>query len=174
MWPVKCVENIYWAISNGKVPCPPITQIEVYHMQPKLECIAQFAANSPKAQLLHEQAAWTPSLRYMWAISFGVAFAHPTGNHRLQKDCRRVTFPVVYQTVHSSPKAISEASVAVTEWTRQGGTSRHHLVPPLLLKAGQLKAGRSGPCPFGCWLAPRMETPQRLWAPNSCVWPPSQ
>lgn len=65
MWPVKRVENIYWAISNEKVPCPCITQIEVYRMQPKFECIAQFAANSPKTQMFYEQATWTTPLRYM-------------------------------------------------------------------------------------------------------------
>lgn len=53
MWPVKCDENIYWAISNEKVLCPCITQIEVYHMQPKLGCVAQLAANSPKSQMFY-------------------------------------------------------------------------------------------------------------------------
>lgn len=62
MWPVKSAENIYWASSNEKVPYPRITQIEVYHTQPQFECIAQFAANSPRFQMFYEQAVWTPSL----------------------------------------------------------------------------------------------------------------
>lgn len=62
MWPVTSAENIYWARSNEEVPYPCITQIEVYHTQLQFECIAQFAANSPKSQILYEQAAWTPSL----------------------------------------------------------------------------------------------------------------
>lgn len=65
MWPVKSAENIYWASSNEKVPYPCITQIEVYHTQAQFECIAQCAANSPKSLMFYEQAAWTPSLRYM-------------------------------------------------------------------------------------------------------------
>lgn len=48
--------------------------------------------NSPKSQIFHEQAAWTPSLWHMWAVATGVALAHPTGNHQLHKDCTRVAF----------------------------------------------------------------------------------
>lgn len=65
MWPVKSAENIYGASSNEKVPYPCITQIEVYHIQSQFECIARFAANSPKSQMFYEQAAWTPSLQNM-------------------------------------------------------------------------------------------------------------
>lgn len=54
MRPVKRVENIYWAIGNEKVPCPCITQIEVYRMQPEFEYIVRFAANSPKSQMFYE------------------------------------------------------------------------------------------------------------------------
>lgn len=105
MWPVKYVENIYWAISNEKVACPCITQTEVYRMQRKLECIAQFAANSPKSQCFMSKQLGLLLLdtckQFQLELRSHIQQAIADG----KRIAKGLHFPVVYQMINSGLKA---------------------------------------------------------------------
>lgn len=81
------------------LPCPHIAQIEVYHTQPKFECLAQFAANRSTSQVFYEHVTWTQVKCEQFQLEL-------CSHMQQTSDCNRTAirwpFSAVYKMVNSN------------------------------------------------------------------------
>lgn len=83
------------------LPCPRIAQIEVYHTQPKFECLAQFAANRSTSQVFYERVTWTQVTCEQFQLELR---SHMQQTSDCNKTAINWPFPAIYKMVNSNIK----------------------------------------------------------------------